>query len=349
MARTYTANDVFIHIGLLKTGSTFLQRHVIPQLGVYDVAGQLRTDSAETPFGILSPFLRRFFSAEEAALAQEQLARFFENISREIESHGGKAVWSWEGLSGSPLLGFLNQVAIADLLRQTFPKAKILVTLRRQSDFVESTYVQTIHQYHWGKPANFLFRDDNNEFSPYEFAGSRINPRLSVLDLDWEALVEVYQVRFGKKNVLALPYELLAEDCGSFIAEWCHFIGCVEPDNVVMKWENRSYSKLSFRIARFLNRFIRTKDSPCGFIVNRPFCAWLLPRIGHSRLARFLYGVFRRIDLRRILQEYVDRLFYTPSQPFSNELKQRIMSVHAAGNKSLDQKIGGGLEKYGYY
>lgn len=329
----------------MKTGSTFLQRQVIPKLGINHFNDPKHVGPGPSQF--LRPVLSMKWDKKAAAQIKAQTLSLFE-AQAGAESDSEKTLLSWEGMVGDPFLGFLNQDRLADLVQDMFADAQILITLRRQDDFAESLYVQTIHNYRWGGVDDFLIRDGHS-FGPFKFSSWRANPQLSVFDLDWNELVNLYTERFGVDNVLVLPYEFLVENPLGFVEEWCKFIDCDMPDDIDLKHENRSYSKISFAVARTLNRFVCQKGSLFCFIVNRPFGDRLLPHISHNRAARIAYGILRRIDLRRILQEYVDRIFLTPARPFDGGLKKAILDLHKDGNKKLSQRTGLKLEKYGYF
>ena len=342
---------VFFHVGLMKTGSTFLQRQVIPKLDIQHFLDPKRIEPRpENIFSLASEIEFNKIAYDEAKAKVLNLFELQKNVGAIYE----KTLLSTEAAVGNPFLGFINQDRLADLIKDTFPDVKILITLRRQDDFAESLYIQTIHRsYRWGGVDDFLNRD-GDKFGSFKYSNCKlsdwsINPRISVLDLDWNKLVNLYTERFGADNVLVLPYEFLVENPLGFIEEWCKFIDCRMPNDIELKYENRSYSKLSFSIARILNRFVYRNGRQFYFIVNKPFCNRLRPHISHSRVARLAYGILRRIDLQQILQEYVDRIYYTPARPFDGELKKAILEVHKKTNMILSKRTGMELEKYGYF
>ena len=76
-------------------------------------------------------------------------------INRAIDeslAHAGvgieRFVTSWEGFSGNPRLAYQNANAVASMLRESTKSldVRIIVYLRRQDEFVESMYTQTIHE-----------------------------------------------------------------------------------------------------------------------------------------------------------------------------------------------------------
>jgi hypothetical protein len=338
--------QVFIHIGLPKTGTTFLQREVFPKLDVLYLNDS--NDPANNPTRLFD-HLRGIQLVERHV--DETANSLSELIKNTLDQAGDNKnlLWSWEGLVGNHLLGNLNERAYADIIKKAVPNAKIIITLRRQSDFTESNYVQTIHNYSWGSPEDFILRDKNGNFSDFIFKSNRSNPVLSIKTLNWESLVDIYEQRFGKDNILVMPYELMNKDFNSFMAHFSAFLGCQLTEPVIHKMENRSFSRHSFLIARFLNRFVKRSGSPFGFIVNRPFCEQLLPHIHNNRAARLAYGILRRLDLRRILQEYIDKFYWRPNKAFKEELKQEILAWHKDSNKRLDEKYTAGLSDFGYY
>ena len=107
---------MILHLGLAKTGTSWLQKKVFPlmdvqyyHVGHYDVVGK-KTDE--------------------------------------------KTLFSFEGLSGTPYDD--NRYLLADQLKRLFPEAKIVVVFREKESYIKSLYSQYIkgggvHSYGWFK------------------------------------------------------------------------------------------------------------------------------------------------------------------------------------------------------
>lgn len=214
-------NKIVLHIGLCKTGSTFLQEELFPNL--------IHTDLKLNP-NIYMEFNNRLNYINDLTLYKKE--RYKINVQKEnfkylkrfikvkffmkeksVLRKDKTTIYSSEGLVGSGLRPSKNSFINALVLKILFPKAKIILVLRRQEDYLKSIYRQLV------------FKEDRYD---------RFIPFKEIVDfsqdyLDWFKIVTVYKFFFGEKKLLVLPYELMKIDLEKFTKKITKFLD-VTPD-----------------------------------------------------------------------------------------------------------------------
>lgn len=329
----FTVTEIYLHIGLPKTGTTFLQRQIFPNLdGIFDVYNE-----APEVFSWIRDALETTNTEIERSGLMDRIQRRLAVIRED------KILISHENISGNGVLDHADIQLRAERLKELFPAAKIIVTLRRQADFIESLYKQSLHNF-WSIPvSDFLIEDQSRPPPPIN------QPHVKLSSTNWRALVRAFATAFGQENVLILVYEELNKDRRRFLDTLYAFLGVAPyfPDAVGS--HNKSYSALSCRLAYFLNRFVRSDHQPRGIIVIRPFFEFLLSRRERNIIYRLLCGLSRRIDLRWFLQNVIDRIQYRSAHLLDEKRKERIKEFHAEDNRQLDNEYNLGLGRYGYF
>src|SRR5205085_7220105 len=147
---------------------------------------------------------------------------------------------------------------------------------------------------------------------------------------------------FGRDNVAVLPYELLRHDQHAFLEKLAAAVD-VEPYYPAQNYqENRSYSWLACRIALLLNRFVRVEGDGARllqFIPNKPFSSFLNKRPAEHRIYQALRGINRRLTLRHVLQNGLDRFIYIRRNLISKQKRAAIMALHKESNARLDEEF----------
>ncbi|WAT18947.1 sulfotransferase [Aurantiacibacter sp. MUD11] len=229
-------DDMLIHIGFHKTGSSFLQHQVFAddQLG----------------FGLV----RRKDPEVAEAIRHEHPYRFRPDVARhklraqcaEQREKGRYPVLSHEGLSGQIFCGGFDSLGIMRRLNEVEPNARILIVIREQTGMLISLYNQYVRS---GGREHF------QDFLRHPGGGQLHFHRDH---LSYHNLIGAYQQAFGPDRVLALPYEMLKRDQVDFVTRIMKFcqldldddgqkrvagLGTVNPSippvgNAIKRWTN---------------------------------------------------------------------------------------------------------------
>jgi hypothetical protein len=337
--------DIYIHVGFPKTGTTFLQRRCFPKLkGVHVV--RYHQDVGLT--GLLRT-LWRIVDAYPLFVDMDkhrsEVNQFLQGVPQD------KLLITLESLAGNALRGFRENAQATESLRELFPSAKIILTIRRQDTFLESLYRQFLWAYYDPTIDDFLsFRD--HEFINW-FRAPPAYPSINVWRLDYHVYAQNYAAAFGRENVLVLPQEMLRNDPRTFHVRLADFLD-VEPyfpppgsDEL-----NRGYSSRSCRIAFRLNRFVRApwRDArPWHVIPHEPLTPYLRRRDRRDQTYRLLDALNRRLSLRYVLKNVVDRFHYRQGDILGDEKRRLLLDIHRESNRMLDKEYDINLQQYGYY
>lgn len=123
---------IYIHVGLHKTGTTFLQKNIFPFL--------------KKTFCIIPPYtgekldlaLNKLQYADDIYYDPNEIVREVENIKSD------QILISDESLSGVADFNCINRSLIANRLSNSFPDSEIILFLRGQKDIINSSYNQVI-------------------------------------------------------------------------------------------------------------------------------------------------------------------------------------------------------------
>jgi hypothetical protein len=336
--------DVYIHVGLPKTGTSFLQQHCFPRLKGLHV---VRQGYRAPPTGMVERLWRvaeaypLFLDIDEQ---RAEIDRFLCGVTED------KVLITSERLFGDIALGFRDHVQVTESLRRLFPAAKIILTIRRQDDFLESLYRQFLWGYYYPTIDGFLSYASQRFANPVRPPPA--HPNINVWRLDYYVYAQNYAAAFGRNNVMILPHEMLRADPRRFHAELAAFMG-VEPYYPPDSGDiNPSYSLLSCRVALLLNRFVRApgwERRPWRVIPHEPLTPYLSRRGEHDRVYRVLDAVNRRLSLRYMLENVVNHLPSPRGRLISDEKRTLILDIHRGSNQKLDEEYGINLRQYGYY
>lgn len=335
---------IYLHIGFMKTGSTYLQRTYFSNLSKFSKSfynlledEKIRDIIKSLPYE--SPFSSTF----------EKKRKTLRNRVTKINSKN--LYLSYEALIGTPYINYSNFKTIIDFFKSLFEKINILVVIRKQDDYLQSLYIQTLHEGYHQSVKSFLnyYNHEFHDATPSYIKG--IN--LSVMSQDYYNLHKLL-TEMSLNSLKFIPYELLKAKHNEFINELNYFFGVeinLESQSNDTKI-NRSYSRISLYIAKLLNRFlINGKPGGLRFIPEKPMINIFIKhyeKTGHLHW-KILRGVSARISLRFLLQHILDRIIYIKPRPLNTKLRKKIMDFHAYNNSQLDKKLNLDLKDYGYY
>jgi hypothetical protein len=234
----------YIHIGTHKTGSTTIQNTLSKH------AEDLIREKIHY-LGMLQNHARilRAITRYDQNLTSE-IANEIENKISVIESpdvQGHSYILSNEKFTGDKIISYKN----ADIIAKTLFEAtkhlrlnvKIIVYIRRQSDFIESTYAQRI-------------------FSGESYSFQEFVDIVDIYSFYWDKLIDAYSHYFGSDNVIVLRYgKTFLPHKNSLIN---NFGKCVS-SNFLEKYDethfaNSGFNRHSLELMRICNKHFSRND-----------------------------------------------------------------------------------------
>ncbi|MBL8906618.1 MAG: sulfotransferase [Rhizobiales bacterium] len=207
-------SDVLVHVGLPKTGTTWLQDHVFANraLGFWGPAQHEDTPKQQTKsFGRLL-----YLDASKRLIAEDDFdaEAVRDQLKGIMVPEGLVPVVSNERLSGHVLSNAFDRPMLARRIRAVFPQARIFLTIREQQSMILSSYFQYLKYGGWRSLEGFL--------------NPPCDGRLPALQLDvwnYDRLAQLYYTLFGRGRVLILPYEMFVRDPSGYVGRICEFAG----------------------------------------------------------------------------------------------------------------------------
>lgn len=231
-----TSPDVVLHIGLHKAATRFLQREVFANLeeerflfNPPDLIGALK-------HAIRFPGPDAYAAARDAAAAAARRA-------------GQRTLLVSEPtISGDMYSAHEDWRANRDLVRELFPRARIIYFTRRQSDWLQSAYRQQLAKGAAVPIETFLnYRDGAFEQRPARFVGGARST--NARDLRFLEIYVGYVDAFGAGNVYLFRHEDLSRQATAVYARLCDALAILDlPDVSGRRRHNRAFSALAIRL-----------------------------------------------------------------------------------------------------
>lgn len=189
-----------VHVGMNKTGSTWLQQNLLPRVTSHKTVGRV-------PGGD-----RSILDVVEQMLVAERFERgLLRAKAEQIAGRHDRIFLSDEGLSST--LRFETD----DLFRRNterlageFPDARVLLVVRRQPDLILSSYAHYVR----GGGTAAIDRFLSGEPVP----GYRRPIRFRPGSFDLYGVASTFVTAFGNDHVVVVPYEWLRTDIAAFLA-----------------------------------------------------------------------------------------------------------------------------------
>lgn len=230
---------LLIHVGLHKTGTTWLQDRVF-------VNNKL---GFESPWGpMASPAVAEFMLVDPLAFnAQETLDRLGPDIDA-ARAKGYIPVLSHEGLSSRPVRGTYYAPTVAKRLKEVFPDARVVIGIREQRGMILSLYRQFVRN--GGVYSLEQFIGTGNEQPGW-------SPLCRLDFFHYDRFVRLYQDLFGADNVLVQPLELLRDDEPVYLKRLLDFAGSSgDPKDLGQAGaSNVGWGGQTLELFRFFSRF----------------------------------------------------------------------------------------------
>lgn len=308
--------EIYLHTGMPKCSSTFLQKEVFPHLkGFYYTELQ---HYQKCPF---ANFLNKAVYANPLTFDIQKESK--EAMAFLAQRKEKKILISWEGLYGCCFNNSMNSLFLSKLLKTLFPTAKVLLVIRRQDNLLNSLYKQVLKQHHTISVDHFLNYKSGEfqRFKPAWWIGMNVDVR----SFDFYAIVKQYRKMYGATQVFCIPYELLPQNKSQYLQDIFDFLKCKGELPAAEQVVNQGLSQISAPIARRLNGLVKSGFNPLGFIpANGPLdpVVWL---------------------------KKLDKLIHQEASFIDSNKKEKIMSFYQSSNKKLDRWTPYDLKEYGYY
>lgn len=334
---------LYLHIGLPKTGTTFLQTEILPQIRSVRFLCKPRTGVLGAAGKGMFGGLRVFFDLSPAVWTDVG-ASFFSGVLGDPGKLGDPdtiisdenvsvcMTYPSEFLGPERLLRGYGPFLLAAHLRE-FRKAaidwgfldvRVLVSVRTQHTWLASAYVQTSDR--WPGASQQHFEAWVSELLDPE----REYYRNGII-LDYGLLYSLLAEALGEGNILLLPYELMRDDFEEFMRRWFEFLKILDPG---LDWLARIQHDGERNVRSTGRQSWSIRPRTKAGVATVPMRPWRL-----FNALNLPTGIpLRWPDFRR-----GDKILLTP------ELADRIRNTYADSNKQLARKIAMDLAKFDYY
>lgn len=279
--------DVTIHLGMHKTGTTYLQQNFFESYKNESGYFALRKHAHE--------FLRYTLFCGES---RWNLDRARELLDMSLSNSGfnrDRMTIVEEMLCGDPYMNAFNRRLVFQRLNMIFPKAKYILVLREQESMVQTLYLQYIKlggSCSWNE---FL----TNQGPPLMFSWGEY--------LNYTSYVEEIHEAVGSERFLCTLYERMLDDPTTFLIRMSDFIGFKYSPSTLLSAPRGTNPSLSPRTAAILRR---TNKLCCSY--RQPFL--LMSESAQKRIRRFLV---------RLSSKRKDAIPSNVVRDFCKELKSR--------------------------
>ncbi|WP_336970686.1 sulfotransferase [Sphingobium aromaticiconvertens] len=312
-AGTMAAYPMLLHIGLHKTGSTWLQNDIFASAG-----HGFTTATGGPRHGLVADFV----TPDAFHYDAQTMRNAYCDHHRAAAEKGLTLVLSHERLSGYPSSGGHDRRLIADRLFATFPEARVLIVLREQRALIRSMYSQHITDGGTGSIARFLD-------TPEPALGRRPGFRLSFYEFD--RTIAYYKSLFGPDHVLALPFERLLDSPGPFVTDIQAFCGMAGTDIGAVKRVNERRPLVMQLAQRPLNALFFHNELSPGALLHIPRFAKRYART--RRVFEAITPAWLEKSMQARLMQAIDR---------------HVGDYYAESNRKTEQLTGISLARYGY-
>jgi len=195
--------NYIIHVGLHKTGSTFLQEEIFPLIKNFSFVSR--------PFTQHNHAFNKLQYAPDGVYEENEMVEELKNIK------GDNVLLSDEAFSGKVIyFNYINRDQIIRRFKKLFPKATIIIFIRGQADIIKSNYNQyikaggtkKIEEYVWASKEDFTYDDYVNKGKLPDIKSLYYNTNDYFVNMDnflYSNIINSFKINF--KNVEVFLYE----------------------------------------------------------------------------------------------------------------------------------------------
>lgn len=300
-------NDLLIHLGLHRTGSTWIQRSMLPDANIpIDDIWPDRADLA-----------RRVIVCSDADFASAEIREKIDRSVAEATQAGRCPAISNERLSGNPNSGAFDMDQTSHRLHQLRPDAKIMIVIRDQQSALESIWCQAVRMGLYSSAYTYLKTHDLSDFRVPHFVPEY---------LYFDRIVSQYMKLFGRDRVLVLDFERLRQDPKSYVNSICDFMGVARVDSAPSEVQYARPHPLEAGVLRRGNLLFRRTSMNIGppFESEHMFNLW---RRFSGHVAKYAPNSLKKASARRLT---------ATSTAFIDQIDTQVR----ASNKRLVDELG---------
>jgi Sulfotransferase family len=236
-----------VHVGYPKTGTTWLQLHVLRSR---ELGFKMCGDRPKVTRHLVAPHDLDF----DPDRCRERFRPCFERAAVD----GLVPVLSAERLCGDLEFGSSDSARLAERVSLAFPAARVLLVIREQRDMLFSSYQLFVRKGGELTLGTYLVRPRN--WGPHAWP-------CDLHHFEYDRLIAHYHDRFGSTNVLVLPFELFRDDAQEFVRRVIRFGGASAAPGAETRLpfaaiENPSWPAATLAIKRHLNHLVRERLNP---------------------------------------------------------------------------------------
>lgn len=242
---------IYLHIGLFKTATKFLQQNVFPFMNPYLY---LRRREYE------KDLLKRMLFSDYIAFRRE--LGDIRNAFSKLMGENRNVILSHELFSGNPMFQSFDRYVLLMKIKDLFPGAKIIIGIRGQRYMIDSLYREYIVQGGIKTFEEFTFNRASLPKSILDY-----DPHLDLTTLRYGDYLDCICETFGRNNIFIFPYEKLQANSELFVGELCQFMN-VDPASCHFKQEkaHESLGDLQLRILRIMSFSYRSAFNHRGLL-----------------------------------------------------------------------------------